>query len=121
DMSTMEKQHPFAIGVLGAGIVGSATALALAEAGHAVTILDRDAAGAGTSSGNAGGIVEGAVMPTATPEVIRSLPAYLFDRQGAAVLRPAYLLQALPWLMRFVAAGRPARMAEIAAALQPLV
>ena len=120
-MSTLERKEPLAIAILGAGIVGCATALALSEAGHDVTLFDRDDAGAGTSSGNAGGIVEGAVMPTATPEVIRALPAYLFDRDGAAVLRPGYLFQALPWLMRFVAAGRPARVAEIAAALQPLV
>jgi D-amino-acid dehydrogenase len=121
DISTVENQRTFAIAVLGAGIVGAATALSLADEGHTVTIFDRDAAGAGTSSGNAGGIVEGAVMPTATPDVIRTLPAYLFDRDGAAVLRPAYLFQALPWLMRFIAAGRPSRVAEIAAALQPLV
>lgn len=120
-MNAIEGQRPCTVAIVGAGIMGAATALALAEQGHAVTVFDRDAAGAGTSSGNAGGIVEGAVLPTATPDVIRSLPAYLFDRNGAAVLRPAYLLQALPWLMRFVAAGRPSRVAEIAAALQPLV
>lgn len=120
-MSAIENKRPYAIAVVGAGIVGCATALALAQQGHLVTLFDRDAAGAGTSSGNAGGIVEGAVLPTATPDVIRSLPAYLFDRNGAAVLRARYLLQALPWLMRFVAAGRPSRVAEIAAALQPLV
>ena len=120
-MSSLQSKPTWDIAILGAGIVGAATALALAEAGHSVTLFDRDAAGAGTSSGNAGGIVEGAVMPTATPDVIRSLPGYLLDRDGAAVLRPAYLFQALPWLMRFVAAGRPARMAQIAGALQPLV
>lgn len=117
----MDKQRPFNVAIVGAGIVGAATALALAEAGHAVTLFDRDAAGAGTSSGNAGGIVEGAVMPTATPDVLKTLPNYLFDANGAAVLRPSYVLQALPWLLRFVAAGRPSRVAEIAQALQPLV
>ncbi len=120
-MNTIESKRTFAVAVLGAGIVGCATALVLAEEGHKVTLFDRDAAGAGTSSGNAGGIVEGAVQPTATPDLIRSLPSYLLDRNGAAVLRPGYLLQALPWLMRFVAASRPARVAEIAASLQPLV
>ena len=117
----MDNQRPFNVAIVGAGIVGAATALALAEAGHAVTLFDRDAAGAGTSSGNAGGIVEGAVMPTATPDVLKTLPNYLFDANGAAVLRPSYVLQALPWLLRFVAAGRPSRVAEIAQALQPLV
>ena len=120
-MNTAETKRPRSIAVVGAGIVGAATALALAADGHAVTVIDRGEVGAGTSFGNAGGIVGGAVTPTATPGVIRSIPAYLFDRNGAAVLRPAYVLQALPWLARFIAAGRPERVASIAAALQPLV
>lgn len=120
-MTIAETKNPRAIAVLGAGIVGAATALALAADGHSVTLMDRGEVGAGTSFGNAGGIVEGAVTPTATPAVIRSIPAYIFDRDGAAVLRPAYALQALPWLVRFIAAGRPARVADIAAALHPLV
>ena len=51
---------PQEIAVIGAGLVGSACALALAADGHRVTILDPDPPGAGTSSGNAGGIVTGA-------------------------------------------------------------
>ncbi len=119
--NTAETNRPRSIAVIGAGIVGAATALALAADGHAVTVIDRGDVGAGTSFGNAGGIVGGAVTPTATPGVIRSMPAYLLDRNGAAVLRPGYALQAIPWLARFIAAGRPARVANIAAALHPLV
>ena len=120
-MNTAETPPKRTVAVVGAGIVGAATALALAAEGHAVTVMDRGDVGAGTSFGNAGGIVGGAVMPTATPSLIRALPSYLFDRHGAAVLRPAYALQALPWLLRFIAAARPARVASIASALQPLV
>ena len=120
-MNTAETKRQRSIAVVGAGIVGAATALALAAEGHAVTVIDRGEVGAATSFGNAGGIVGGAVTPTATPGVIRSIPSYLFDRNGAAVLRPAYVFQALPWLARFIAAGRPARVAAIAAALHPLV
>lgn len=120
-MNSAEAQGPRAIAVVGAGIVGAATALALAADGHTVTVIDRGDVGAGTSFGNAGGIVGGAVTPTATPGLIRSLPSYLLDPHGAAVLRPAYALQAIPWLTRFIAAGRPARVAGIAAALHPLV
>ena len=75
------------IAVIGAGLVGSACALALAAEGHRVTILDPDPPGAGTSSGNAGGIVTGAVVPTATPQLLRALPGYVLDRNGPAVLR----------------------------------
>ena len=120
-MNTAETKHQRSIAVVGAGIVGAATTLALAAEGHAVTVIDRGDVGAGTSFGNAGGIVGGAVTPTATPGVIRSIPSYIFDRHGAAVLRPAYVFQALPWLLRFIAAGRPARVASIATALHPLV
>lgn len=120
-MNTAQTKKPRSIAVVGAGIVGAATALALAAEGHVVTVIDRGEVGAGTSFGNAGGIVEGAVTPTATPDVLRSIPAYIFDRNGAAVLRPAYALQALPWLLRFIAAGRPASVASIATALHPLV
>ncbi|MBA2675174.1 FAD-binding oxidoreductase [Ramlibacter sp.] len=120
-MNTVESKHPRAVAVMGAGIVGAATALALAAEGHAVTVIDRGDVGAGTSFGNAGGIVTGAVTPTATPGVIRSLPSYFLDSNGAAVLRPAYAFQVLPWLFRFIAASRPARVATIAAALHPLV
>ena len=112
---------PLSIAVIGAGIVGAANALALAADGHRVTVFDPDEPGTGTSFGHAGGIVTGAVTPTATPGVLRSIPSYILDRNSSAVLRPAYALRALPWLMRFIAAGRPARVAQIARALQPLV
>ena len=88
-MLATENAKISTVAVIGAGIVGAATALTLAEKGYKVTVFDRDEVGAGTSSGNAGGIVEGAVTPTATPGVIRALPRYLFDRNGAAVLKPA--------------------------------
>ena len=88
-MNTAETKQPRSIAVMGAGIVGAATALALAADGHAVTVIDRGDVGAGTSFGNAGGIVGGAVTPTATPGVIRSIPSYIFDRHGASVRRQA--------------------------------
>ncbi|MDP4033159.1 MAG: FAD-binding oxidoreductase [Pseudorhodobacter sp.] len=109
------------IAIVGAGIVGCATALALASEGHRVTVFDPDSPGAGTSSGNAGGIVTGAVTPTATPDVLRALPSYLLDRNGPAVLRLHHALPALPWLMRFIRAGLPGEVARIAAALAPMV
>ena len=109
------------VAIIGAGVVGASTALALAERGFRVTVIDHGEIGAGTSSGNAGGIVTGAVTPTATPGVLRSIPSYIFDPNGAAVLRPTHFLRVLPWLLRFIEAGRPARVSAIARALEPLV
>jgi D-amino-acid dehydrogenase len=109
------------IAIVGGGVVGAATALALSVKGFQVTLFDPDEIGAGTSSGNAGGIVTGAVLPTATPGVLRSIPSYILDSNGPAVLRPAHAIKVLPWLLRFIAAGRPSRVDAIAAALHPLV
>lgn len=109
------------VAIVGAGVIGAATALALAAQGYLVTVFDHGEIGAGTSSGNAGGIVTGAVTPTATPGVLRSIPSYVFDPNGAAVLRPSHFFQVLPWLLRFIEAGRPTRVANIARALEPLV
>lgn len=109
------------IAIVGAGIVGCATALALAADGHRITLFDPDLPGSGTSSGNAGGIVTGAVTPTATPAVLRALPSYLLDRNSPAVLRLRHAPRALPWLLRFIRSGSPAAVDRIAAALHPLV
>lgn len=53
--------------VLGAGMVGVSTALALQARGHEVTIIDRTAPGRETSYGNAGLIQTEAVEPYAMP------------------------------------------------------
>jgi D-amino-acid dehydrogenase len=121
DMAAQGTQGGRSIAIVGAGVVGAATALALAVRGHAVTVIDRGEVGAGTSSGNAGAIVTGAVTPSATPGVIRAIPSYLLDPNSAAVLRPGHFFRGLPWLLRFMAAGRLTRVAGIAAALHPLV
>jgi D-amino-acid dehydrogenase len=125
-ISTLSKpassaQPGRSIAVIGAGIVGAAVALVLTDDGHKVTVIDHCDVGAGTSYGNAGGIVTGAVTPTSTPRVVRSMPSMMFSPDGAAVLRPSHLLPAIPWLLRFIEAGRPSRVATISASLQPLV
>ncbi len=109
------------VAIVGAGIVGCATALALAIGGHKVTVFDPDAPGAGTSSGNAGAIVTGSVTPTSTPALLRALPSYIFDRSSPAVLRLRHSLRVLPWFIRFVRAGMPAEVDRIAAALHQIV
>ena len=109
------------IAVIGAGIVGAAVALALTADGHKVTVIDHSEVGAGTSFGNAGGIVTGAVTPIATPAVVRAMPSFLFARNGAAVVRPRHFVRAVPWLIRFVESSRPARVATISESLAPLV
>jgi D-amino-acid dehydrogenase len=109
------------IAVVGAGIVGVGCALHLQRDRHDVTLIDQRAPGTATSFGNAGGIVTGAVVPNSTPALWRAIPRMLSDRDSAVRLRWRYLPQLAPWLIRFLLAGRHARVEAIADALQPLV
>ncbi|GAA5624432.1 D-amino acid dehydrogenase [Brucella sp. NBRC 12952] len=109
------------VAIIGAGIVGCSTALAVSKAGYSVTIFGNEEPGTGTSYGNAGAIVTGSVTPTATPAVIRSLPSYMFNRNSPAVLRLHHAFAALPWIRRFITAGRTKAVDRIAAAMHPLV
>ncbi len=107
--------------VVGAGIVGMATAAYLQRDGHAVTVVDSRAPGEGCSFGNAGGLSPGALVPLSMPGTLRQVPKWLLDPLGPLAIRWAYLPRVLPWLIRFVKAGRPERVAEVADALRSLL
>ncbi|UUX49547.1 FAD-dependent oxidoreductase [Nisaea acidiphila] len=106
--------------VIGAGIVGTATALRLAMDGHKVRVIDPKPPGRATSFGNAGAIASGAVTPTGSPGNFRQLPKMLLDPAGPVSIRWSYLPKLAPWLMRFFAASTPARVEQISKELWTL-
>lgn len=106
--------------VIGAGIVGVCCAAYLQREGHAVTMVDRLGPGEGASKGNAGALSPGSCVPLAMPGMHRKVPRWLLDADGPLVIRPAYLLRALPWLVRFSLAGRASAVPAIADALRAL-
>ena len=112
---------PKKITVIGAGIVGVATASYLRRDGHDVTIVDLRAPGEYCSFGNAGILSPGSCVPLATPGIQWKVPGYLADPLGPLTIRWSYLPHALPWLLRFVAASTPAKVERIADALRPLL
>ena len=93
--------------VVGAGIVGVATAIALQRAGFAVTLVDRQAPGQATSFGNAGILSGTTAMPLATPGILAQVPKMLLDPLGPLTIRWSYLPQIAPWLVRFVRNAQP--------------
>ena len=109
------------ITIIGAGIVGIATASYLRRDGHAVTVVDMRPPGEYTSFGNAGILSPGSCVPQALPGVLSKVPGYLSDPLGPLAIRPAYFLKALPWFLRLVAASRLERVEQIADALRPLL
>src|SRR5262249_56028937 len=55
------------------------------------------------------------------PGVLAKVPHWLLDPEGPLSIRFRYLPQLLPWLYRFVRAGRPALVREQARALRSLL
>ena len=106
--------------VVGAGIVGVCCASYLRREGHGVVIVEREAPGEGTSKGNAGALSPGSCVPLAMPGVFGKIPGWLTDPEGPLTIQPRYFLRALPWLLRFTASARPARVQQIADGLREL-
>ncbi len=110
--------------VIGAGIVGAATALELQRDGHQVTIVEPGDPGGeqAASYGNGCWLSPSSVIPMSAPGLWRKVPSYLADPLGPLAIRWSHLPRLLPWLRRFMAAGAtPARVRRIAHALRPLV
>ena len=87
--------------IVGAGVIGAATAYFVAQRGHAVTLLDRHPNVASeTSSGNAGQLSYSYTDTLASPGLLRRLPAILRGKDVSTQLRLDAAL--LPWGLRFL-------------------
>lgn len=86
--------------VLGSGVIGVSSAYHLAQAGHEVTVLDRQpAVGLETSFANAGEVSPGYSAPWAAPGIPLKAIKWLFQRHAPLVIRP----QADPAMWRWMA------------------
>ena len=112
---------PLEIIVIGAGICGLSAAIWLRRAGHAVTLIDREGVGAGASFGNAGLLAQWAVVPVNTPDLPLSVLKYLANPRSPLFLQWGALPQLAPWLMRFMANARPARLSHMVEGLAQIV
>jgi D-amino-acid dehydrogenase len=90
------------IAVIGAGIVGCSCALWLQKKGFAVTLIDPDEPGAGTSSGNACTIAEYGCIPVNSPDLFRRMPSLLLSKNSPLNLAPAYVLTHPWWMIEFL-------------------
>lgn len=91
--------------VIGAGIVGLATAWRLQNDGHEVSIVDKaPGAGQGASYANGAQLSYSYVAPLAEPSVWKQLPKLLTDPNSPVQFRPGFDLFQYRWLLRFLAA-----------------
>jgi D-amino-acid dehydrogenase len=108
--------------VLGSGVIGVTTAWYLAQAGHEVTVVDRQAAaGMETSFANAGQVSPGMSAPWAGPDTPKKAFIWLLMRHRPLVFWPMPDRQLLDWVRRFLGncnaaayAANKARMVRLA-------
>ena len=120
-MSLAGNRH---VVVIGAGIEGAASAVELLRAGHRVTILEPGEPGGeqAASFGNAGWLSSHSVLPPSAPGLWKKVPGFLADPLGPLAVRWQHFPRALPWLLRYLAAGSSeAKLLRIAQALRPLL
>jgi D-hydroxyproline dehydrogenase len=94
------------IAVIGAGIIGTAVAYALAREGRQVLLIDRAPPGtAGASFGNAGHIAAEDLRPLPSLSLLFGFYRELFGFGGTLDLGSRQALRMLPWIRRFAAAA----------------
>ena len=106
--------------VVGAGIIGTLCALHLQRLGRPAVLVDPGEPGMGCSFGNGGAISPDLCVPVALPGMLRRVPGWFRDPLGPLVVRWQTLPSALPWLIRWVRAGRMDRVEVLARALRAL-
>lgn len=106
--------------IVGAGVVGLTAALQLRRAGQRVTVIDPLPSPGGASFGNAGMISPLTTVPIALPGMLRQVPGWLRDPLGPLAVRPSYFPRALPWLLKWIAAGRWSNVLAISDAMRGL-
>jgi len=93
--------------IIGAGIIGAASAYQLVRAGIQVTLIEPGIPGdeQASSYGNAGWLSSHSVLPPASPDIWMQVPKWLADPLGPLSVRWKYFPRALPWLIRYLSAA----------------
>ena len=93
--------------VLGGGVIGLATALALIEAGRSVRVLEASTVGAGASHGNCGTITPSHAPPLAAPGVVATGLRWMLTPDAPLYIKPRLDPALWRWLVQFALRCNP--------------
>lgn len=106
----MVTARPQELVVIGAGVVGMATALTLSDRGHRVTVVDKaDEPGRGTSFANGAQLSYSYTDALASPATLAQFPQMLLARDPAFRFHPSLDPDFLRWTLAFVRNGSASR------------
>lgn len=107
--------------VIGAGIVGVSTALWLQRDGHTVTLIDKEGPSAGASSGNAGVLSSGSLVPVTVPGLFGKAPKMLFSPNQPLFLKWSYVPKLIPFLWKYMSHANAKSVERISNGLSQLL
>ena len=102
-------QRPQHVVVVGAGMVGLATAWFLQERGARVTVVDRTGVMAGSSRGNAGWLAPALTLPLPDPAILATGVLAALKPSSPVYLPPTADPRLLAWLVAFARHCTPAK------------
>ncbi len=109
------------VGIVGGGIIGTATALSLVRQGHMVSMIDPNQPGRAACYGNAGLLNPSSVVPVNIPGMISKVPRMILDPNSPLFLRWSYLPRLLPWIIPYLSHCRNSEALRIGEGLAALV
>jgi D-amino-acid dehydrogenase len=104
------KKH---VVIIGGGVIGLFCAHYAREAGHEVTILEKNDIGSGSSGGNAGLVVPSHFIPLAAPGMIMQGLKWMLRPDSPFYIKPRLDPALLSWLWQYARAGTQ-RQVELA-------
>jgi D-amino-acid dehydrogenase len=116
-MTTRSPEH---VAIVGAGMVGLATAWYLQERGVRVTVLDRTGVAAGSSWGNAGWLTPGLATPLPEPAVLKYGIRAVVSPHSPVYVPVSTNRRLLSFLVRFARNSTMERWREAMKALVPI-
>ncbi|RIK46595.1 MAG: FAD-dependent oxidoreductase [Chloroflexi bacterium] len=93
--------------IVGAGVIGLATAWALRRRGAEVVVLERGVPGIGASSGNAGWIVPSMSTPLPAPGLVKTSLKWMLHNDSPLYIKPRANPSFMRWMWQFYRNCRP--------------
>ena len=119
-MESNGSRAPRRVAVVGAGMVGLATAWHLQERDVDVTVVDREGVAAGSSWGNAGWLTPSLAVPLPEPAVLKFGLRAVLSPSSPVYVPPTLNPRLLSFLTRFARNCTPARWEQAMRSLIPL-